>query len=87
MLMGREGCGGRLFKEQLGSPDLSPYSTLAPSFLGERLKILFFFFFFFFLLFRAALAAYRSSQERGQIRAVAAGLRHSHSNIRSELCL
>ena len=33
---------------------------------------------FFFWLFRAALAAYGSSQARGRIRAVAAGLHHSH---------
>ena len=33
-----------------------------------------------FCLFRVAPAAYRSSQARGQIRAVAAGLHHSHSN-------
>ena len=48
----------------------------------------FFFFVFcllsFVLLFRAALKAYGGSQARGQIRATAAGLHHSHSNIRSE---
>jgi len=38
-------------------------------------------------LFRAAPAAYGSSQARGLIGAVAAGLRQSHSNTRSELCL
>ena len=37
-----------------------------------------------FCLFRAAPMAYGSSQARGQIRAVAAGLRHSHSNTGSE---
>ena len=35
--------------------------------------------------FRAAPAAYGGSQARGLIRAVAAGLHHSHSNARSEL--
>ena len=45
------------------------------------------FFFFFFVLFRAALAAYRGSQARGQIGATAASLCHSYSNARSELCL
>ena len=45
------------------------------------------FFSFFFLLFRAAPAAYGSSQARSPIRATAASLRHSHSNARSELCL
>ena len=38
-------------------------------------------------VFRAALAAYRGSQTRGQIGAVIAGLHHSHSNVRSELHL
>ena len=42
---------------------------------------------FFFGLFRATLAAYGSSQSRGQIGAVAVGLCHSHSNPRSEQCL
>ena len=36
------------------------------------------------LLFRAALAAYGSSQDRGQIGATAAGLHHSHSHAGSE---
>ena len=35
-------------------------------------------------VFRAALAAYGSSQARGLIVAVAAGLHHSHSNARSK---
>ena len=47
----------------------------------------FFLFFFFFCLFRATLAAYGGSQARGQIRPAAAGLRHSHSDTRSEPCL
>ena len=46
---------------------------------------------FFFLvgrgLFRAIPAACGGSQARSLIRAVAAGLRHSHSNTRSVLCL
>ena len=42
------------------------------------------FFLFFFFLFRAALAAYVSSQARGQIGAASAGLHHSHSNTRSK---
>ena len=40
--------------------------------------------FFFFLLFRAASAAFGSSQARGRIQAAAAGLHHSHSNVGSE---
>ena len=46
-----------------------------------------FFFFFFFCLFRAAPAAYVSFQARGQIRASASGLRHSHSKAGSKPCL
>ena len=38
-------------------------------------------------IFGAAPAAYGGSQARGRIRAVAAGLHHSHSNTRSEPCL
>ena len=40
--------------------------------------------FFLFCLFRVTPAAYGSSQARVQIRATAAGLCHSHSNVRSE---
>ena len=39
---------------------------------------------FFFLLLRAALSAYGRSRARGQIRAAAAHLCHSHSNTGSE---
>ena len=42
---------------------------------------------FFFCLFRAVPAAYGGSQARGRIGAIATGLRHSHSNTRSEPCL
>ena len=38
-------------------------------------------------VFRAAPVAYGGSQTRGQIRAVAAGLHHSHSNVGPEPCL
>ena len=41
-------------------------------------------FFFFFFYFRATPAAYGGSQARGRIRAIAAGLHHSHSNMGSE---
>ena len=40
-------------------------------------------FFFFFGLFRATPMTQESSQARGQIRAAAANLHHSHSNTRS----
>ena len=43
--------------------------------------------FFFFLLYRATPVVYGSSLARGRLRAVAAGLYHSHSNARCELCL
>ena len=39
---------------------------------------------FFYVFFRATLTACGSSLARGQIRASAAGLQHSHSNARSE---
>ena len=48
---------------------------------------LFTYLFIYFCLFRAALEVYGISQARGQIRAAAAGLNHSHSNARSELHL
>ena len=43
----------------------------------------------FFCLFKAAPAAYRGYQARGQIgaTAAAAGLCHSHSTVGSKLCL
>ena len=44
----------------------------------------FLFFFFVFCLFRAAPVSHGGSQARGLIRAVAASLRHSHSNARSK---
>ena len=57
-----------------GSPHRSNYSSYFLSF-----------FLCFFL--RAVLAAYGSSQARGPMLAAAAGLRHSHSHVRSELLL
>ena len=47
----------------------------------------FFFFFGLFAISWATSAAYGGSQARGRIRAVAADLRHSHSNARSKLRL
>ena len=43
--------------------------------------------YFFFGLLRATPAVYGVSQARGLIRAVAASLPHSHSNVVSEPCL
>ena len=45
------------------------------------------FLFSFLLLFRVTPVAYESSQARGSIRPAAAGLRQSHSNTESKLCL
>ena len=47
----------------------------------------FLFFFFFFVFFFPLPAAYGGFPANGPIRAVAAGLRHSHSNAGSELHL
>ena len=47
----------------------------------------FYLFIYLFCLFRAAPTAHGGSQARGLIRAVAAGLHHSHHNVRSEPCL
>ena len=44
-------------------------------------------YFFFSFVFRVTPAAYGSSQARGWIRAAAASLYHSHSNMESEPCL
>ena len=42
---------------------------------------------YLFSLFRAAPGAYGSSQARDRIRAIAACLHHSNSNVGSKLCL
>ena len=52
-----------------------------------HLKRITVFLFVGFLLFMATPAAYGGSQARGLIRAAAAGLCHSHSNIRYGLLL
>ena len=59
-----------------------------PFWLESNVKfICLFIYVLIFCLFRAIPAAYQSSQPRGRIRAVAASLYHSHSNMESELCL
>ena len=64
--------------------DIGVVTTLLPTHYPFALHLLaypwIFSFFFSFLLFRAASAAYGSSQARGPIGPVAAGLCHSHSN-------
>ena len=54
---------------------------------GQYIPIVYFIEVFFFLFFRATPAAYGGSQARGQIRAAATGLHHSHSHAGSELHL
>ena len=44
-------------------------------------------FYLLFCLLRAAPAAHGGSQARGPVGAAAASLLHSHSDMRSELCL
>ena len=51
------------------------------------LEVIKVFVFIYFFDFRATIAAYGSSQARGQIGTVAASLHHSHSNTGSESCL
>ena len=57
--------------------------------LVEAFIIIFYFIYLFiyFLLYMAAPTACGGSQARGQIGAVTANLRHSHSNVGSKLCL
>ena len=59
----------------------------APSCWKFLLPLLFIYLFIYFCLFRATPMAYGGSQARGPIRAVAAGLRHSHRNTGSKLRL
>ena len=62
----------------------SPQPNLASSTI---LPISFFLIINIFCLFRTTPKAYGGSQARSQIRAIAASLRHSHSNSGSRLCL
>ena len=55
--------------------------------VGKAFLLRLLLFFFFPSCFRAASEAHGGFHTRGQIGAVAAGLRHSHSNARSELRL
>ena len=57
--------------------------NLASDILGKVLSGSFSLF-VYVCLFKATPVAYGGSQARGTIRAVATGLRHSHSNARSE---
>ena len=53
--------------------------------LGTQAVCLFIYLFIYFNLFRAAPAAYRGSQARGQIGTVAAGLHYSHAGSEPQL--
>ena len=64
------------------SPGLSGESQLPPLFFFFNSILSFYL--FIYLLFRATPAAYGSSHTRGQIRAIAASLYHSHGNQGSE---
>ena len=55
---------------------------------GKKDKLILILFYFVFLVFsRATPVAYRGSQARGLVAAVAAGLPHSHNNGGSKLHL
>ena len=58
------------------------FEGIAAPFLKEHFIL--FYLFLSFCRFRVTLVAYGGSQARGPIGAAAAGLRHSHSNVRSE---
>ena len=51
--------------------------------LGFNAIFYFILFYFIYFLLTAAPMAYRSSQARGRMEAIATGLYHSHSNARS----
>ena len=71
----------KLFSEGTELPTLSLLLIL------KICTTLLFYFIMIFLLFRATSVAYGYSQARGWMRAVAAGLHHSHSNTGSKPCL
>ena len=65
---------------QESSPAMGTVFSLSPQFYPH-------FYLFIYWLFRATATVYRSSQARGQIRAIAASLLHSHSNLGFKPCL
>ena len=70
-----------LGKYCLGHGIFSVYDNIWFNF---KIKNFYYLFIYLFLLFRASPVAYGSSQARGGNRAIAAGLRQSDSNGRSE---
>ena len=75
------------FKAELEKLDNCESTTGLLKKYFSKLHFSIFCLFLCFLLFRAAHSAYGSPQARGQLRAVAGSLHHSHSNVGSELCL
>ena len=75
-----------LVKRPLGRNDapFHPFTNVSVTEEFASWKFIIFFFFFVFYLFRATLTSYGSSQARGRMGAVTAGLCHSHSNAGSE---
>ena len=65
------------------SLDWGPQSSFPPGWLSCVLS----FFLFFFSYFFGPTTAYEISQARGRITAIAASLRHNHTNVGSKPCL
>ena len=78
---------GRMDKQMDREPALAPDSPCAPLVSEKSSAPLLAFFWGWEGFFSGHTVAYGSYQARGQTRAAAAGLYHSHSNARSELCL
>ena len=67
-----------------GRPLIHPDNLKAHTIYNLSISTFFFFFLPFLFVWRAAPAAYGSSQARGQIEATGAGLHHSYNNSRSK---
>ena len=76
-----------MFSETITLKLGSLFSVLSSLLFIYLIFIFKFDFIFCLCLFRVALSSYGGSQARGLIGAFTAGLRQSHSNSRSELCL
>ena len=80
-----------LYSPAVMTPKIPTWNSLHARSIGTWKPIIYLFIYLFiFCLFaysRAPPTAYGGSQARGQIRAVVAGLHHSHSNMGSELRL
>ena len=67
-----------VFSNHIGGINLNIYIKI------KALHTMILYLFLSFVFLRAASEAYGGSQARGRIRAVATGLRQSHSNVASE---